>query len=166
MIFSVWDYDWLPACFVHTHINCRGHNYLPALGAASITHRICWFIIQIRGISSVWLPRKLFSTDFSKQFSFIGAGHIWLHHFCPFFGHHLLCWSRESTLVKAPHPPTPTCSKYFYSLPCILPFWESWAMIIHKGSANTVQNPSLALEKIPLLASRSKPQSTPILSPS
>lgn len=67
--------------------------------------------------------------------------------FVLFFGQHLPCWSRESTLVTVPHSPTPTCSKYFYPPPCNLLLQESWATIIHKGWASTVQNSGLTWRK-------------------
>lgn len=63
------------------------------------------------------------------------------------FGQHLLCCSRESTSVTVSYLLTLTCSKYFYPSPCNLLLRESWAMIIHKGWANTDQNPGLTWRK-------------------
>lgn len=96
---------WFATCVLYRHIHYGGQNHPPALGAPTVTYRICHFI-KNRGISSVWLPCKLFSTDFSKAFSRLGSGTT----FTLLFVQHLPCWSRESTLVNTP---TPICSFLF-----------------------------------------------------
>lgn len=155
MISSLWDYDLLPACFVHTQKHCRGHNYLPTLGAATESVVLPF---KAEGYHLFDCHARFSALIFQNTFPLLGQVTSGSTTFVLLFGQHLLCWSRESTLVTVPHPPTSTC--LHFALMRILSHDNTQRLGQHSPESR------LNLEKIPLLTGRSKLQSTPILFPS